>query len=120
MVYVCDHCGTSFTTEGNLAVHLKSAKYCLDKRGVIAEHECQSCGKSFSRRSNLDRHQELCNSHENFPKKFRELLDMKDARINELEFGLDEKDVEIQSLLDDVETDRERIERLKEEVIELK
>lgn len=115
MAYSCDHCGTSFTAKSNLCIHLKSAKYCLQKRGLILKNECEGCGKCFSRKSHLIRHEGFCVVHTSFPKKFRELLDMKDSENTVMRASLDEKDAEIQVLLDELETSRSRIEELEED-----
>ena len=79
-VYLCLKCGKIFNAKDNLCKHMKSHenngkvncdkcgkllknKYSLKQRQRIhvnVEYACQKCGRNFSRKSNRDRHHQIC------------------------------------------------------------
>ena len=83
MTHVCKHCNRSLSNERALVVHQKTAKYCLKKRGIIAQgtNLCEYCKKNFTTKSNLVKHQKICK---------KTVLDEKDRQILRLEQQLEE------------------------------
>lgn len=56
--WTCRLCGKLYASQGGLSNHFYSKH--KDKEGSI----CDKCGKSFTRKDNLQRHQQLCNKHQ--------------------------------------------------------
>ena len=64
--YVCESCKKSFSSKSNLNAHMKNAKYCLEKRGLLEKKEeipvvpvkklfpCEGCKKIFSSSVNFE------------------------------------------------------------------
>lgn len=63
----CEFCGTSFTTPHALKYHQKTAKYCLELRGLESEFRCVFCGKQLSEKRQLEKHQKKCPLSDNPP-----------------------------------------------------
>jgi len=61
MSYKCEFCGNNFTFKKTLLNHQRSAKYCLEKRGIQKlSNVCENCGKNFSEKRYLLIHEEKC------------------------------------------------------------
>jgi hypothetical protein len=61
---ICEFCGKSFSTDYNLKVHMKSAKYCLAQRNEEPSiiFSCKYCDFQFTKKSNLNTHLKSCAS----------------------------------------------------------
>jgi hypothetical protein len=91
--YKCEFCSKEFTTRTNLNTHQKTAKYCLEKQGIVLNNFiCEYCNKPFSKQR-LNEHVLLCKKKkdkytEDIMKQFEEcklkLLE-RDAQIAEKE-----------------------------------
>src|SRR5438309_35782 len=61
---VCKYCGNEFATEYNLKKHMKTTKYCLQKRGkkVVGTEktQCEYCSKIILRSDRLKSHYSVC------------------------------------------------------------
>lgn len=87
---VCQYCNKHFSTKSNLNVHIKKAKYCLDKRRscvIEREYICEACNKGFTSKQNLNKHILSCikyiqNTEQN---KYKYMLDEKNIQIQKLE-----------------------------------
>lgn len=62
MSFICDFCNSNFSAKCSLNLHLKKAKYCLEKRGKNHkdEYKCKICKKTFSEKRYLEKHSEKC------------------------------------------------------------
>ncbi len=57
----CEFCDHKFVTKSNLAYHQRTAKYCLQKRGMENTNAlCDLCGKNFGERRHMLQHREKC------------------------------------------------------------
>ena len=59
----CQHCGNTFSTKYCLENHIKTARYCLEKRGKkikAEEYVCSKCPKTFTSKRWLLSHQDKC------------------------------------------------------------
>lgn len=80
----CEFCGTSFSAPHALKYHQKTAKYCLELRGLESEFRCSFCGKQLSEKRQLEKHQKKCPLSNN-PQLPVQTLDEKDNKIDSLE-----------------------------------
>ncbi len=124
---ICEYCDHRFSTIGNLNLHQRTAKYCLEKqlKQSSDEFKCLTCEKSFTRKDNLEKHQETCkiknNKIDNAAKETLELkFSMKENEtlkknheksmnevnklVEELKNTIKEKDIYIQTLLKEKDT----------------
>jgi DNA-binding transcriptional MerR regulator len=63
MSYICKYCHKKLSSQSSLNVHIKRAKYCIDKRGNIqvqSNFKCSGCKKDYTSRQNLNIHMETC------------------------------------------------------------
>lgn len=62
MSLICEYCNASFSVKHSLTYHQKTAKYCLEIRGVQSTNtfQCSKCNKKLSEQRQLDRHEEKC------------------------------------------------------------
>ena len=62
--FSCEFCGTKFGCSNSLKLHIKTAKYCLKKRGELAtttqQHKCEYCGFTCLRKCTLSNHLKKC------------------------------------------------------------
>ena len=59
--YTCVHCGNKLSTKSSLRYHQKSARYCLELRGISSDNfKCKFCPKSFSQKQHLCDHAKIC------------------------------------------------------------
>ena len=104
MSFICNFCNKNFTNIGNLNVHLKSAKYCLSKRGIDVkiqslEMSCQYCLKIFSSKQMCKIHEQKCNNRDlrkELEEKDKTII-LKEQEIMFLKRQLEEKTKEIES-----------------------
>uniref|UniRef100_A0A6C0KFK2 C2H2-type domain-containing protein n=1 Tax=viral metagenome TaxID=1070528 RepID=A0A6C0KFK2_9ZZZZ len=70
----CDFCKKSFSTKGSLAIHQKTAKFCLKLQGKHEEScfKCENCTKIFTQKTSLSDHIPICKE------RYKKLLDKKD------------------------------------------
>jgi hypothetical protein len=61
--FTCEFCNKNFSTKGNLSVHKKRAKKCLElqKKDESSLFNCHMCSKTFSSKQRLESHIEKCN-----------------------------------------------------------
>ena len=87
MSFICEYCNAAFSVKHSLTYHQKTAKYCLEIRGVqtVNNFQCSKCNKKLSEQRQLDRHEEKCTvsfleiKSENMKLK----QEIKDLQINE-------------------------------------
>ena len=97
MALLCEFCDNVFSTHSNLLLHQKSAKYCLEIRGVSkSRFQCEYCEEKFSRQSSLHRHSDVCPKNNEYwrglaEKNAAENTALKE-KIRELELQLAKKD----------------------------
>lgn len=61
--FKCEFCEKIFSTKYSLALHIKTASYCLKLRGEDAPGlMCEHCGQPFTRINNLRAHLKTCRS----------------------------------------------------------
>lgn len=62
MSFICEYCNAGFSVKHSLTYHQKTAKYCLEIRGVqtVNNFQCSKCNKKLSEQRQLDRHEEKC------------------------------------------------------------
>lgn len=82
MDYQCEFCGSELTSERGLIAHKKTAKYCLELRGVESEVYKCLCLKEFSVKSNLRKHEKVCEKM--IQEGLKGDLENKDLEIEEL------------------------------------
>jgi len=114
----CKYCKNTFTNKTSLNTHQKTAKYCLKARGDVIEtkYTCHGCTKQFSRKYEYQRHLNICkadpvveeyklqmHSITNANNQFKNQLDAKDIRIEELEQTVQEQKKTIKDLQDKLE-----------------
>jgi hypothetical protein len=75
---VCEFCNLSFSTKGNLTVHKKTAKKCMNIQDKIT-FSCLNCKKTFTSKQRLGDHNALCQL---VPKENFDIIQLK---CNELE-----------------------------------
>lgn len=57
----CEFCEKEFSSKGNLKVHQKTAKYCLNLQGkTIKIYDCEYCLKTLTTQQNLQEHLLIC------------------------------------------------------------
>ena len=102
----CDHCKNKFSGKTSLALHQKTAKYCLKLQGIqIKQFICESCGKDVSTKHRLFTHYQSCLKYKEkqyillFEQEKQKHLD----KISDLEDQLLEKNKHIEKLEDKLE-----------------
>lgn len=55
----CSQCKKTFSTKQTLSIHMKTAKYCLEKKSKKA-FECEYCGKRLSSKQMMLYHDDIC------------------------------------------------------------
>ena len=63
MSYVCKFCDKKLSSQSSLNVHVKRAKYCIEKRGTTSTSiifKCIGCKKQYTSNQNLNIHMESC------------------------------------------------------------
>ena len=59
--FICEFCNREFTTKGNLTLHQRTAKYCLEIQGKnIEDFKCSYCSKNLTSLHNLNEHHKSC------------------------------------------------------------
>lgn len=82
MDYQCEFCGSELNSERSLIAHKKTAKYCLELRGIESEVYKCLCLKEFSVKSNLRKHEKVCEKM--IQELLKEELEAKDLEIEEM------------------------------------
>lgn len=85
MNFICEYCGSKLSSKSNLQVHQKTAKKCLNKRGVKCTdlREC-ICGKDFTSKKQYIKHICICVDFvENKYKKIIKSLELKNNKLEE-------------------------------------
>lgn len=81
----CQYCNSVFSTKSSLNNHLKNAKYCLEKRGLInSNFICEYCSQSFTSNFMLKNHLVNC-ATKPVAVKLKSVLDNRDEIIRKLE-----------------------------------
>ena len=99
----CDHCNSNFSSLSSLNNHIKTAKYCIEKRGepTVNIFNCLKCSKSFSSKRWLLSHESKCgetietllvkvNKYEHSIKYLEKEVEYKNIHIKELEKQIQE------------------------------
>jgi len=58
--YKCDFCDKDFISKYSLNTHQKTAKYCLEKQGLISSFKCTDCNKTFGNKLRMNEHILIC------------------------------------------------------------
>lgn len=74
-VHKCPECQKTFSTRQTLSIHMKTAKYCLEKKPNKV-FECEYCGKRLSSKQMMLYHDDICAKKREY---------MYDKRIQEIE-----------------------------------
>ena len=92
----CEHCDHNFSSLSSLNNHIKTAKYCIEKRGLdINIFNCSKCSKSFTSKRWLLSHQTKCGETiETLLLK----LNKYEEKINYLQKELEDKNIHIKEL----------------------
>jgi hypothetical protein len=91
----CEFCKKTFSSKGNLTVHQKSAKYCLDLQGKDKNiMECEYCNKNFSLKQTLLDHYNSCKE-----KQKKDYTKQYEIEVNALKDKLEEKNELVKELL---------------------
>jgi len=61
MPVTCEYCLHTFSSQPSLNVHLRRAKYCLEKRGKQTQYMCDTCDRQFAEKRSLEGHRRKCN-----------------------------------------------------------
>ena len=112
MSYICKHCNKKLASQSSLNVHIKRAKYCIDKRCNIqlqSNFKCIGCKKDYTSKQNLNIHMETCfhfqikSDNENYTKKIQNLTEKLEEKDLQLEEQRDRYEKKIQQLQDKLE-----------------
>jgi hypothetical protein len=112
MIYICKHCNKKLSSYSSLNVHLKRAKYCIDKRSdkkLEYNYKCVGCKKDYTSKQNLNIHMETCfhfqikSDKEKYSKELINITDKLKDKITFLQEELNKKDIVIQNLYDKLE-----------------
>ena len=60
MTHICEYCQSTFKAKSGLIRHQKTAKKCLDRRGIKPKYHNCNCGKEYTRLHDLQQHREIC------------------------------------------------------------
>jgi hypothetical protein len=61
MNFVCEFCKKELSTKGNLLLHKRTAKFCLEIQGkTIEDFKCNYCSKKFTSSQHLNEHYNSC------------------------------------------------------------
>lgn len=94
MSHECEFCGKTFTTGYNLDKHVKTARYCLEKRGVeIVAIKCDYCNYSTTQKSTMKTHLKSCIEKRKRDEEHQTIV--YDTQMSELKNRLDEKDAQL-------------------------
>ena len=97
----CEHCDNKFTSLSSLNNHMKTAKYCLGKRGIKKNRfNCSKCTKTFSSKRWCDSHINKCGES---IEKLKTRVIFFEHKISDLEDQLLEKNKHIDKLEDKLE-----------------
>jgi hypothetical protein len=98
----CEFCKGEFSSTKALKLHIKSAKYCLQKRGQNILYKCEGCEKVVSTKHTLKLHKEKCIifREQNLVEKYENII--KEQKKDFLE-QLSSKDIQIQELQNKLE-----------------
>lgn len=111
---LCEHCQTSFSSQSNLRLHLRTAKYCKQLRqsdNQDSVNECDYCKKTYSTPNYLQDHMRRCGEK----RKYEE--DTHQLRVKEMyETKLREKDIEIAYLKEQLGKCEEKLEKCEEKL----
>ena len=124
MAFICETCEKEFTTNSNLTVHQKKAKFCLRLRKELnneASEKCIYCEENFKSKIYLQRHYETCKIKKE--KEVKENEQKKDELINKLQNEVNEKENKLRNMVETLREDLNNIKtelRIKEEQIKMK
>lgn len=103
----CQHCGNKFSTKYSLKTHMKTAMYCLNKRGKkiqLDEYVCSKCPKKFTSKRWLLSHQNKCGeSIDNLKDKIDQLEEKNKSLSKRLKIQENKYNKQIQELQDKLE-----------------
>lgn len=101
----CIHCKNKFSSLSSLNNHMKTAKYCLGKRGIKnTKYNCSNCQKSFSTKRWCESHENKCGeSIENLKSKVKILEAENHTQKKNYENKITEQKATIRELQDKLE-----------------
>ena len=110
MNFKCNYCNKILASQSSLNVHLKRAKYCINKRSEKnTNFECNGCDKKYTSKQNLNIHMENCVMYqikltkENYIKEINFLNKKLEEKDIQLEEQKNQYEIKIQQLQDKLE-----------------
>ena len=117
-LYKCNFCEKEFSNKSSLNNHQKTAKYCLEKQGLVSSFKCDGCDKLFGNNVRLTEHILICKKRKEIihNEHIKNLNDNKDKKINDLIEELkEERERYAQELREKDKVIERHIQELKEE-----
>ena len=116
MNFKCNYCNKILASQSSLNVHLKRAKYCINKRSEKnTNFECNGCDKKYTSKQNLNIHMENCVMYqikltkENYIKEINFLNKKLEEKDIQLEEQKNQYEIKIQQLQDKLHDKLENI-----------
>ena len=110
MSFECKYCNKKLSSQSSLNVHLKRAKYCINKRSEKnTNFQCNGCDKKYTSKQNLNIHMENCVMYqikltkENYIKEINILNNKLEEKDIQLEEQKNQYEIKIQQLQDKLE-----------------
>ena len=110
MSFECKYCNKKLSSQSSLNVHLKRAKYCINKRyEKNTNFQCNGCDKKYTSKQNLNIHMENCVMYqikltkENYIKEINILNTKLEEKDIQLEEQKNQYEIKIQQLQDKLE-----------------
>jgi hypothetical protein len=101
----CQYCKGKFKTNSSLKHHQKTARYCLNKRGIKnTNFRCSTCKKTFSSNYNLSVHIVSCGKSE--------VVMKLQTKLNHYVSILDQKEQIIEDLKNTIQTLQDKLENI--------
>ena len=123
----CEYCEKEFSNKSSLNNHKKTAKYCLEKQGLVSSFKCNSCEKLFGTNLRLTEHISICKKRqEHYSSSIREQLEeyktkliQKDSEVRELVNIIKEMKEEYKTKLIEKDTEIRDLKNILEEMKEI-
>ena len=104
--YKCNFCDKDFISKYSLNTHQKTAKYCLEKQGLISSFKCIDCNKTFGNKLRMNEHILICRKikekyEDNIKEQYEDIKKQNDEYKNKLverDIQIIERDIQIKEL----------------------